>query len=294
MRRYLPLWIALSACRPAAAPAPVVAPAAATSRQSLAIDGDPNGLWWSDGQLLVADDDHNRLLVWSGGGSFTTLAELPAASGHVGLGGLVRLPDGTIVVARLGDVGDVVMIRPGGAPTVIAGLDPKRRRIGLAASADGRLFATWYVRHGDAREGGIAELDPAGGERDLVGGLQKPVGLAVVDGALVASDQFGKRVVRVTLGDPPALVDLATGIDGLDLLATLADGAVLTGDAGGHVLAIDRRGQVRQLAGGFRRIRGLAVDEPGGRLFVADHGDNGAMPRIDIVPLVWLGPAGAP
>lgn len=285
MRHYLPLLVALSACRPSASPVAPTAPPSAPSRQSLAIDGDPNGLWWSDGQLLVADDDHNRILVWSGSGPFTTLAELPAGSGHVGLGGLVRLPDGTIVVARLGDVGDVVMIRPGEAPTVIAGLDPRRRRIGLAASPDSRLFATWYVRHGDAREGGIAELNLAGGERDLVGGLQKPVGLAVVDGALVASDQFGKRVVRVTLGDPPALVDLATGIDGPDLITTLADGTVLTGDASGYVLAIDRRGLVRQLAGGFRRIRGIAVDESGGRLFVADHGGDGDAPRIELVPL---------
>ena len=45
----------------------------------------------------------------------------------------------------------------------------KRRWIGLAASPD--VFATWYVRHGDAREGGIAELNLAGGERDLVGVL---------------------------------------------------------------------------------------------------------------------------
>ena len=69
------------------------------------------------------------------------------------------------------------------------------------------------------------------------------------------------------------------------LIATLADGTVLTGDASGHVLAIDHRGQVRQLAGGFRRIRGLAVDEPGGRLFVADHGDDDVAPRIEVVPL---------
>lgn len=69
------------------------------------------------------------------------------------------------------------------------------------------------MRH--AREGGIAELNLAGGERDLVGGLQETVGFAVVDGVLVVSDH------------------------GLNSLATLAEGTAPTGAVGGLVLAID-------------------------------------------------------
>jgi hypothetical protein len=32
---------------------------------TVTVDGDPNGLWWSDGVLYIADDDNNRILSWT-------------------------------------------------------------------------------------------------------------------------------------------------------------------------------------------------------------------------------------
>lgn len=282
------LLVLLSACRGTVErpPEPATAAVRATAPRWIAFDGDPNGLLWHDGRLLAADDDHNRVMVWREGASFTTLVELPpVGDAHVSLGGLAQLSDGTLVIARLGDVGDVVVVRPDRPPQIVAGLDPQRRRIGLAVGPDDRVYATWFVRDGDARRGGVEAIDLAGGARDLVTGLQKPVGVIVLDGALAVSDQFAGRIVRISLDEPPRVTEIAADLRRPDLLAALPDGSLLTGDANGRVLAVDRAGGVRELANGLPGARGLAVDLDGRRLFVALHGGDGAPSRIAIVPL---------
>ncbi len=110
----------------------------------LKVTGDANGLCWDDRTqtLYLADDDGNRILSWTDKTGFVVVKQFPAVLPKApGLGQLVVLANGTLVVTRFGhgSVGDIVFIPPSGEPSVIPGLEPKRRRIGLSASADGRL-----------------------------------------------------------------------------------------------------------------------------------------------------------
>jgi hypothetical protein len=80
---------------------------------TITIDGDPNGLWWADGQLTIADDDNNRLLQWTDAAGIGLVGDLPAAAAQgAGLGQVIVLEDGTRVVSRFG-YGTTGMVMPG-------------------------------------------------------------------------------------------------------------------------------------------------------------------------------------
>lgn len=174
---------------------------------TLAIEGDPNGLWWSESEqtLYVADDNGNRILRWTDEDGFSLVADLPSAAPEgAGLGQLVVLGDGTLVVTRFGygTAGDVVSIAPSGEASVVPGLDPLRRRIGLTVDADGNLFDSWFVRveNGD-RVGAVGALDLEGDERIVLEGLKKPVGvLALGDHLFVADQDLGQILKAVARG----------------------------------------------------------------------------------------------
>ena len=76
-------------------------PPAAFPVGEVAVDGDPNGLLWDEGGLLIADSAANRILRWDGRSPPSVYAEIPAA-GRPGVGQLGRLADGRILVSRFG------------------------------------------------------------------------------------------------------------------------------------------------------------------------------------------------
>ncbi|MEZ4449290.1 MAG: hypothetical protein R3B09_07400 [Nannocystaceae bacterium] len=273
---------ALLACAPAGPAASTEASAGEVDRGPTVLhyEGDANGLWWDDAEqaLYLADDNNNRILRWSDADGFSALATLPEVDpSGAGLGQLVRLDDGAFAVARFGDgtFGGIVVVDAGGATTEVPDLDPERRRIGLAVGPDGRLFEAWYLRIGMERIGGVSEVHREGGEVDLVTGLGKPVGVLVVDDALVISDSDLGQLLRAPLADPSALEVIASA-DEVDLLALGPAGAYFTGGAGGQLLEVAADGSTSIFHAGFDEVRGVAYDGTHGRLFVADHDQDEA------------------
>lgn len=254
------------------------------------VDGDPNGLWWTGGELLLADDDNNRVLRWTDDAGLGLVGELPAAPANgAGLGQLVQTPDGTIVVTRFGfgTDGDVVTLEPDGSGSVVPRLDKERRRIGLAVADDGSLFDGWFFTRDGAHVGAVSVLDLSGSETEAIEGLGKPVGVLVVDDTLFVSDQDAGQVLKAPLNDP-ASVALFAAVDEPDLLCAGPDGSLFTGGSNGEVRRLSADGSVTTLAGGFQEVRGVAYDATNARLFLVDHDSDdsdGTTNRLQIVPV---------
>ncbi|ATB37741.1 hypothetical protein CYFUS_003166 [Cystobacter fuscus] len=286
--------LSLYACAP---PAPTPSgpdPSAPIERgpKAISLDGDPNGLFWDAAgkTLYIADDQNNRVLKWTDAGGISLVAQLPPAPGNgPGLGDLVRMPDGTIVVVRFGGgtAGDVVFIRPDGTTGTVPGLKPERRRIGLTLAPDGQLYVAYFVRVNNANVGSVARLTLEGTEQEVIGALQKPVGVTVMGDSLFVSDQLAGKVYRAPLASPQDYTTHAA-LPSPDLLAVGPRGSLLTGSREGKVFSIAPSGEVSVLASGYQQPRGLAYDAENQRLFIADHdGDdsNGATYFLRIIPV---------
>jgi molybdate transport repressor ModE-like protein len=199
----------------------------------------------------------------------------PPASG-ANLGQLTRDAAGTFYVTRFGfgQHGAVVVVPGTGAAYDLNGLDPQRRRIGLARTPDAKLLVGWFRggRAGGAT-GTISELSVQGGqgsERELITGLGKPAGLAVVGDQLFVTDQntaqllvFSLAAVRArpaTAADARVVSAFLTS-DQLDLMTAASDGTLYFGGSGGSLYQVNPRGEVRTLATGWGRVRGVALDE---------------------------------
>jgi hypothetical protein len=240
-------------------------------------DADPNGLAWdgSRGTLWVADDDAARVLVIVNG---VVLGSRELRAAGTGAGGLALLGDGSIACARFGSEGDgnVVRLLSDEAVRPIAGLDPARHRLGVAAY--GELYAAWFTGTHDAWTGGVSRLDVfSGGETDLLTGLGKAVGVAVLGDLLVVSDQSHDSLVGCHLPDCADRALLAT-LPTPDLM-TASDTEVFVSSRDGNVYAVTASGEVRTVArdlGG--QPRGLAWDDEDRQLFVAVH-DPAPHPR---------------
>lgn len=256
----------------------------------LKVTGDANGLCWDDRTqtLYLADDDGNRILSWTDKTGFVVVKQLPAVLPKApGLGQLVVLANGTLVVTRFGhgSVGDIVFIPPSGEPSVIPGLEPKRRRIGLSASADGRLFDAWFEKlENGERAGAVGELKLSGGESELIHGLKKPVGVLVVGDQLFVSDQELGEILKAPLASPASYTVFAH-VPAPDLLAAGPDGSILTGGAGGVLYRVSAWGSAWVMASGFHQVRGVAYDPTHQRVFVADHADHDGEQRLHVLPL---------
>src|SRR5262249_12657264 len=139
-------------------------------------------------RLVIADEANSRILAWQGG-AVSVVADVPVAEGKAGLGQPVLDAGGNIVVPRFGYgiSGAVIKVDAEGHVSSIAGVDPKRRRIGLAPH-QGRLFETFFVKADDHREGGLAEVQANGSEVDLAT-FHKPVGVVAAGDAIYVSDQ---------------------------------------------------------------------------------------------------------
>lgn len=262
-----------------------------------------NGLYWDAGEsrLYLTDDGANAIKSWDGAKGFDVAAALtpPPPSGP-NLGQVTRM-GGIFYVTRFGfgQHGTVVAVPRSGAAYDLKGLDPARRRIGITPTPDGKLLVGWF-RGGAAggNTGTISELtvqNDQGSERELVTGLGKPAGLAVVGDALYVTDQNSAKLLAYSLAavraQPATAADgrvVATFItsDQLDLMTVGADGTLYFGGNGGSLYAVNPKGEVGTLARGWSRVRGVAMDQRDRRLFAVDAGAQASDPsQIRIVPI---------
>jgi sugar lactone lactonase YvrE len=256
---------------------------AATAPAAVAVQlpVEPNGLWWNavENALYFASDETHAVYRRDHAGNVKVVGSLPAPiDGNGGLGQLVITRDGTIVITRFGGgtAGGVIFLRRDGTSGSVPNLDPTRRRIGLAVGEDGTLFdAYFHVEEGMKKfRGAVARLTLDGGETDVIGGLQKPVGVLVDGNRVLASDQMANRIVQATL---PALSDIgvvAANVDTPDLLVTGPNGSIFVASRSGAVFRAERDGSVATVISGLRAVRGVAFDPRSSRLFVVERGDR--------------------
>jgi sugar lactone lactonase YvrE len=256
---------------------------------TLAIDGDPNGLFWEDATatLWIADDGNNRVLTFRDGEGITKYADLPAAPANgPGLGQLVRLKDGSIVVTRFGfgTTGDVVLVNPDRTSAKIPGLDPAKRRIGLTVTADGKLFDGYFLKTGSGQIGSVAELSLNGTEKDVVSGLQKTIGVLAVGDELYVSDQTQGKLFATPITSPGTLTTVGD-LPSADLLCSGPDGAIFSGGSDGSVRAVDASGATKVVVTGLAQARGVAFDAKHRRIFVANHTGTPGTNTIEVRPI---------
>jgi hypothetical protein len=115
---------------------------------AIVLPGGANALWWdaAAATLYLTDSNASALMTWTDAGGFQLASAVPAGPAGVSLGGIVRRPDGAFVVASFGfgtEGGMFAVAR--GAATALTGLDPARRRVGLAQDSEGALYSVYFV-----------------------------------------------------------------------------------------------------------------------------------------------------
>jgi sugar lactone lactonase YvrE len=254
----------------------------------IALPGDATGIAWDDraGALLVTDDTHHALARLDGE-HWRDFARFPPVA-HASLGGLVRLPDGRFVTPSFGfgSDGGVFLIQPDGATRALPGLDTTRRRSAVARGDDGTLYVGYFVvEPGKAQAGGVARLDLAGRESDVIGGLGKPVGLAVARDTLYVADEDRGALLAYSLVDPALGARVVVSLPGAHLLTLLPGGDLVTGGRRGEVYRVTPAGRLTVIADGFEHVRGTAYDAAGKRLFVIEHSAASSRHILHILPL---------
>lgn len=276
-----------------AEPAKPVVPAA----QVVPLEGGANALWWdaATATLYLTDSNAAALLAWTADKGVTKVATVPAGTAGVSLGGIVRRADGATVIANFGfgKQGGLFVVAPDHRVTELTGLEPQRRRVGLA-EAGGTIYSAYFVggMAGGKPAGGVASVTITGAaatETELAGastsaGFGKIVGVAANATTVYVSDQSQKAIFAVTIADRS--VRKLADVPGADLLLLLPGGDLLTG-SGATISRITPAGQVSPLlAPTFEQVRGLAYDAAGKRLFVVDHSlTPGSPDKLHILPL---------
>ena len=148
-------------------------------------DGQPASVWWDDATqtLFIADDDNNQIWTWTDATGLSKAATTPDSNGELDAGAtlvgqIVRLGDGTIVVARFGSpkgsYGGVAFVRPDGGRAWCQGFDPSEKHLGLGLAPDGRplwKLLRWNRRRRDARA--VTTVDLVDGEMDYASGFAR-------------------------------------------------------------------------------------------------------------------------
>lgn len=254
-------------------PAPLVVP----------LPGNAGGAWWeARTSSLYITQDH-AIVRWAGG-ELAPVIELPAVKS---LGPIVGLADGRLVVAAFGFGTDGgIYVVGNGTASRVPGLDPKRRRTGLAVSPSGEVYESFFVKDPAATvAGGVAKVDLAGGEADVVTrDLAKPVGLAVTKLALFVTDQSTSSLISYALGDPAASRTVVTNeLAEPDLMTMLPSGDLAIGSKTGVVYTVTPAGSPREIARDLGPVRGIAYDPAGKRLFVVEHGGAAGASRLHVL-----------
>ena len=251
----------------------------ASDRRALDLPGDANGVLWDGSALLLTDNTHGQIARWRDDTGFSTAA---TAGDKVSLGGLVKTGDDIVTTSfGFGKDGGVLVV--GASTHAVPNLDPVRRRIGIARAPDGALFDVYFVAtKGQPKSGGLAQLDVATGEHDLVTDLGKPVGVAATADAIYVTDQDTSEILAFKRdGSARRMVARVASVD---LLTLLPDGDLLTGGKSGGVYRVHpATGAVTTVASGFAQVRGIAYDPAGKRLFVVEHSPDNTH-HLYIVP----------
>jgi len=271
----------------AAAPAGV---ASAPSDAAIPLSAGANALLWdaAHATLYLTDSNASSLLTWTDAAGLQVAATIPADAAGVSLGGIVRRPDGTLLIANFGfgAHGGLFAVADGQA-TALTGLDPARLRVGLAQDDAGAVYSAYFVGgRGKPQVGGVAKVNVAGtaaSETVIASGFHKAVGVVAAPDAVFVSDQTDKAIFKIAV--PGYAVSKLASAPVVDLLALLPNGDLLTG-GGPTISRITPAGQVTALPGSFEHVRGLAYDSAGKRLFVIDHSVTVGVPdKLRIVHL---------
>ena len=251
-------------------PAPVV----------IAMPGNASGAWWDATTTSLYVTQDGAIVRWSND-QFSPVVDIPGAKG---LGAIVKLTDGRLVVTAFGfgNEGGIYIVA-NGTVTRVPGLDSKRRRTGLALAPDGDLYVSYFLEdHGAKGTGGIARVDLATGETDVVtSGLVKPVGLAATRLALFATDQEASSLLSYARVDPASSRTVVThDLAQPDLMTMLPNGDLAIASKTGVVYVVTPAGSPREIAHGLGPLRGVAYDPAGKRLFVVEHGGSGGPSRL--------------
>ncbi len=139
-----------------------------------------------------------------------------------------------------GKTSAVFDVSTNGQVTLASDTNLERRRLGLYVLDGGTFLSNWFAKEGDAPAAGGVSMITRGEtpgsvkERDIVTGLDKLVGLAVIDNKLFISDQAANRIVRVdllearTASTPIEAADIFATVEAPDLLAAAPDGTLYT------------------------------------------------------------------
>ncbi|KND61849.1 hypothetical protein BVER_05901 [Candidatus Burkholderia verschuerenii] len=265
-----------------------------TAPIAVAVPGTPNGIAIreTDGAVFVTDDKSNGILlsldIADSQAAFAPFARIPAAGDRGSLSQIVFGPNAHLLVARFGfgKSSAVFDVGTNGQVALASDTNPERRRLGLVVLDGGTFLSSWFAKEGDAPAAGGVSMIPRGEppgsvkERDIVTGLGKPVGLAVLDDTLFISDQAANRIVKVdllearTASAPIEAGDVFANVDAPDLLAAAPDGTLYT-KCGAHALCkFSKRGRATVIAGDFDQPRGVAVDAARKRLVAVDRASS--------------------
>jgi sugar lactone lactonase YvrE len=250
-------------------------------RRTLDLPGDANGVAWDGDALLVTDNTHHQVIRWRDGAGFVPFGA--EAGGKHALGGIVRVGD-DVVATSFGFGTDGTVLVLGASARAVPGLDPVRRRIGLARADDGTLYDVYFVAgNGKQHVGGLARIDLTTGETDLVTDLAKPVGIAVTSDTIFVSEQDDNTILALQRDTLARRV--VAHLPSVDLLTLLPDGDLLTGGKSGTVSRVrPATGAVTTVATGFTQVRGIAYDPTGKRLFVVEHSVAPSSHHIYVLP----------
>jgi hypothetical protein len=300
-----PVAIAIGACggnapKPVEARPPAEASAVVTAAPVadvvITLAGSANALVWdaASSTLFLTDSNTDTLVSWTDAGGLAAAGTFPPAVAGISLGGIVKREDGTLIVTSFGfgKEGTLFQIAPDRTSRALTGLDPVRRRVGLAQDARGALYTAYFVGGGGATPiGGVASVAIDGGaatEIEIAGasttaGFKKLVGIVATPAALFVADQTQKMIFTIAL--PDHAVSPLASVPKVDLLVMLPNGDLLTG-GGAEITRITQAGRVTTLpTGGYEQVRGLAYDPAGKRLFIVDHSATPGRPdRLHIVP----------
>ncbi len=263
--------------------APRAAAPAVPADATISLPGGANALWWdaASSTLYLTDSNASALMTWTDAGGLHVETVLPADQAGVSLGGIVRRGDGTTLIASFGfgaQGGLFAVAR--GEVTALTGLDPARRRVGLAQDAAGTIYSAYFVGgRGKPPAGGVAVVTIAGAaatETEIASGFHKAVGVVATPTAVFVSDQTDRAIFQIAV--PGYAVSRLASVPAVDLLTMLPNGDLLTG-GGPTISRITSRGEVTTLpGGGFEQVRGLAYDPAGQRLFLIDHSVTVGLP----------------
>jgi hypothetical protein len=295
---------AAAACLAFAALAPWSSAFTAPAPEQIVTDAKSNGIAVrpADGALFITDDRSNSILMREGSGSFTPYATLPSVEGQPNsLSQLAFADSGELLIQRFGfgSSGAIFDIARSGASVQLTGTDPVRRRLGLAVLGQGRLLSTWFIKDKDRPiSGGLSLVtydatNHSATERDLLTGLNKPVGVAVVGDNVFVADQVGNAIFRASLaellglGAPRTASAKAAEVKDPDMMAADIDGTLYTKCNSTELCAIAPDGRVSVMARDFHDTRGVAIDTQRRLLYVVDRtaATAGATTTIRVIPI---------